>query len=97
MSDPQTGDLYIVVDEMPSGGTWGHPFIVNPDTWLVKVEPDYEAMRRAWDVISPCYCGPEYTDRGLISPHCDNHLVQEELEMLWNAAVGGRWLEATDE
>ena len=38
---PQAGDLYVVVDEMPSGGTWGHPFSLDPDTWLVKVEPDY--------------------------------------------------------
>ena len=40
MSDrPRAGDIYVVVDEMPSGGTWGHPLTVNPDTWLVKVEP----------------------------------------------------------
>ena len=92
MSEP----LYRINGEIPSD-VWNDLHRRVKDGSLVKVEPDYEAMRRAWDVISPCYCGPEYTGRNLISPHCDNHLVQEELEMLWNAAVGGRWLEDTDE
>jgi len=37
---PKAGDLYVAVDEMPSDGVWGHPFTLNPDTWLVPVEPD---------------------------------------------------------
>ena len=38
MSD-KVGKVFIVVGEMPKDGVWGHPFSVDPDTWLVPVEP----------------------------------------------------------
>ena len=41
--EAQVGDFLQVVDKMPSGGVWGYPFSVDPDTWLMPVEPDYEA------------------------------------------------------
>ena len=91
MSEP----LYRINGEIPSD-VWNDLHRRVKDGSLVK------GSRRRSDAESvgchlPRYRGPEYTGRNLISPHCDNHLVQEELEMLWNAAVGGRWLEDTDE
>jgi hypothetical protein len=61
---PQAGDLYIVVDEMPSGRTWGHPFTVNPDTWLVKVPPCNPNIGDCWDCPHDpcCFCQLEATD-----------------------------------
>jgi len=43
----KVGKVFIVVDEMPKDGVWGYPFSVDPDTWLVPVEPKELAARIA--------------------------------------------------
>ena len=43
------------------------------------------AQRVLLDIIPPCSCGPEYTERGLVSPNCVRCQLEPELSIAESA------------
>jgi hypothetical protein len=51
-----------------------------------------EAGVVAYEIEFPCICGPEYSERGLVSPHCTHHdgeaVVRAVLEAVRDTMIG---------
>lgn len=48
--------------------------------------PNYEVATKAWETLFPCQCGPEYSERNLVSPLCDHHWAEDGAREVVDAA-----------
>jgi len=48
-------------------------------------DADVERAADQWRIELPCICGPEYSERGLVSPHCDHHAAEDAARAMLEA------------
>jgi len=55
--------------------------------WAASYPTDDDVKRAAdqWRAEFPCICGPEYSERGLVSPHCNHHEAEDAARAMLEA------------